>query len=188
MPSAFVNIKMSPGRAPTFFQILCRINCASYRVAEFQLVIANRMSTDHRAIRFRHFRQAAAQDLFQNFRRTGGWKREDGERGNRSAAHGVHITEGVSGGYLAEKFRIIQDRREKIHGLHDRQIIREAIYGCIIAGFEANDHVRINLRGKALEHRVQHAGTQFRSAARGLCGGGEPDLFRQCHLSVEQMG
>ncbi len=31
---------------------------------------------------------------------------------------------------------------------------REAIDGCVVAGFEADDHVGIELRRKALEHRV----------------------------------
>jgi hypothetical protein len=156
-------------------------------VAEFEFVIADRMSTDDGATRFRHFRETAAQDLFEDFRRTGSGERQDRERGNWPAAHGIHIAERVGGSDLAEKLRIIENGREKIHGLNYGEIVCESIYGCIVAGFKTDDDVRINLRWKALEHRVENAGAQFRSAARSFCGGGEPDEFRQGHFSVEQI-
>ena len=123
VPMGLVKIKISPGRAPTFFQIRLRMDHASDRVAEFQFIVANRMSANDGAIRFRHFCQAAAQDLLQNFGRAGSRKRQDGERGNRPAAHGIYIAERIGGGDLAEKLGIVQDRREKIHRLHDGEII-----------------------------------------------------------------
>jgi len=72
--------------------------------------------------------------------------------------------------------------------LNDGEIVSEAIYSCVVAGFEADEHVWIELRRKAFEHCIENARTQLRSAACGFRGGGEPDLFRQCHFSVEQIG
>src|ERR1700689_1652834 len=138
---------------------------AGNRVAEFQLVIADRMSSDDGATRFRHFRETAAQDLFEDLRRTGSRKRQDSERGNWPAAHGVHIAERVGGSDLTEKLWIIEDGREKIHGLNDGEIVGEAIYGRVVAGLETDDHVRINLWWKAFEYRVENARAQFCSAA-----------------------
>ena len=53
-------------RADIFPDFL-RMNCAGYRVAEFQFVVANGMSADNGAICFRHFGETAAENLFQDF-------------------------------------------------------------------------------------------------------------------------
>ena len=145
------------------------------------------MSADDGAFRFRHFRQAAAQNLFQDFRRAGRGKRQNGERRNWPAAHRVHIAECVGGGYLTEKLGVINNRCEKIHGLHDGEIIGEPINRRVVAGFEADKHIGIELRRKTLEYRVENAGAQFCCAACGFCRGGETNLFRQCVFSVEQI-
>ena len=122
-----------------------RMDYSGHRVTKLQFVVANGMSADHGAIRFCHFRQTAAQNLFQHFRRASCGKGQDGERGNRTTAHGIHIAERIGSGHLAEKLGIIEDRREKVHGLHDGEIVGEAIDSCIVAGFKTNDDVRINL-------------------------------------------
>ena len=100
--------------------------------------------------RFCHFRQAAAQNLFQDFRRAGCGKRQDGERGNRPAAHRVHIAECIGGGYLTEKLGVINNRREKIHGLHDGEIVGEPIDGRVVAGFKTDDDIGIDLRAEGV--------------------------------------
>jgi hypothetical protein len=68
-----------------------RVNQPRYSVAEFQFVIPNRMAADHGAICFRHFGKSAAHDLLQDFSGARRGERDDGERRNRAAAHGVHI-------------------------------------------------------------------------------------------------
>jgi len=75
------------------------------------------------AVRLFHFVEAAANNLFQDrwisfFRKANNRKGGDG-----FAAHGVNIAERVGGGNLAESEWIVDDRREKIHGLHQREII-----------------------------------------------------------------
>ena len=47
--------------------------------------------------------------------------------GFRCSAHGVNIAQGIGGGNLAEPVGIVHNRREKIHRLYQRQIIRNPI-------------------------------------------------------------
>ncbi len=55
-----------------------RIDGSRDRVAEEHVFIADRMAADHAALRFVHFGEAAANDLFENFRVAFFWKTDDG--------------------------------------------------------------------------------------------------------------
>ena len=151
-------MRTSPGRAPTFFQMSLWMDDTGDGVAKFEFIVANRMAADDRAICFRHFRKAAAQNLFESFGSACGGKCDDGERGNRPAAHGVDVAERVGGGNLAEQIGIVHDRREKIDGLYDGEIVGEAIDGGVVTGFKADEDIRIGLRRKAFENGVENAG------------------------------
>ena len=140
------------------FPDFVRMDCASHRVAELQFVVANGMAADDCAIRLGHFGEAAAENLFENFWRAGVGKGDDSERGDRATAHCVDVAERVGCCDLAKEFRVIYDRREKINGLHDSEVVGEAINGSVVAGFETDDHVRIGLMRKAFQHCVEHAG------------------------------
>jgi len=52
---AFVNSRTSPARAPTFRQTRCGLIMPVDRVAELNIVVANRVAANDAAFRFRHF-------------------------------------------------------------------------------------------------------------------------------------
>ncbi len=121
-----------------------RIDKACDRVAELNIVVANRVAADHAALCFRHFVQATANDLFENrgipfFRET-----NQGQRRNGPATHRIHIAQRIGRGNLSKGKRIINDRREKIDGLHQRQSVAQQIHPCIVVGVEANEYVWIS--------------------------------------------
>src|SRR5580693_4041334 len=91
-------------------------------VAKFQIVIANGMPADDEASCFGHFCEAAAHDLIESGRIAAIWKSDEREGGNWAAAHGVNITERICGGDLAEEIRVVNNWREKIGGLNEREI------------------------------------------------------------------
>ena len=47
------------------------------------------------------------------------------ERGDRRRAHRVDVRQRVGGGDAAERVRVVDDRREEVDGLHDRQVVGE---------------------------------------------------------------
>ena len=81
--------------------------------------------------------------MLQNLRVAFFWERYDRKRRNRPSAHGIHITERVGRGNLTEQVRIVDNRREEIHGLHQRQRFGDAVDPGVIIGIEANDYVAL---------------------------------------------
>src|SRR5580692_2281564 len=101
------------------------MNQTGDRIAKLNIVVANGMSADDGALRFVHLVQAAANDLLKNRGIAFVWKAHNRERGNWLSAHGVDIAERIGGGDLAKGKRIVDDWREKIHGLHNRETVSE---------------------------------------------------------------
>ncbi len=61
-------------------------------------------------------------------------KRRDRERGERTAAHRIHVAHGVGGGDLSVDERIVDDRREEIDRLDERALAVEPVHTCIVRG------------------------------------------------------
>ena len=137
-------------------------------VAEFQIVVANGMAADDRATGLVHFRQAAAEDLFENNGIATIGESDNREGGNGTAAHGVNVTEGVGGGDLAEGERIVGDGREEIDGLHEREIVRESIHPCVVAGIKTNEQIGIIRPRQTAKHGVQKTWTSLAAQPAAL--------------------
>src|ERR1700693_4543544 len=101
------------------------MNQASDRISELNIVVANGVSADDGALRFIHLVQAATNDLLENRGVAFFRKAHNRERGNWPSAHGIDIAERIGGGYLAKGKRIVDDWREKIHGLNNRETVGE---------------------------------------------------------------
>ena len=150
-----------------------RMDHARDRVAELNIVIANRMAADDAAFRFRHLRKAAANNLLQDFRITLVRKPHNRKRGNRLAAHGVNIAQRIRCRDLPESVRIIHDRREKIDGLNHRHLMAQQIHPRIVVGVKTNEHVRISWPRQAAQNGIQQPWTQLRRSTRCLDHGRE---------------
>ena len=64
-----------------------------------------------------------------------------------SAAHGVDVAQRVGGGNLSEDIGVIDDGREEVDRLHERQLGRELIHSGVVGCVEADQNVRIMLPG-----------------------------------------
>src|SRR6185295_8544622 len=114
-------------------------------IAKLDFGIANRMPADDQAARrLTAFRPAAKdatepRELWIFFVRI----TDDIQCRLGNATHGVHVTQGIGGGNLTVDVRIIDDRREEIDRLHERNLIREAIDTRVVVRGGADEQVRI---------------------------------------------
>jgi hypothetical protein len=71
----------------------------------------------------------------------------------------------VGGGDLPVGKRVVDDRREEVHGLHERRAARPTVDPRVIGSAEVDDHVRIGLRRQVVQHARQLAGGKLARAA-----------------------
>jgi len=147
------------------------VDDAGNGVAEFQIIVANRMAADDGAMSLIHLRKTAAENLFQNSGAAVIGESDNRERGNGPATHGVNVTKGIRGGDLAEREWIVGDGREEIDGLHKGEVGGELIHPCVVAGVETNEQIRISRPRQAAKHGVQKTWTQLGRSTSGLGGG-----------------
>ena len=70
-------------------------------------------------------------------------KADDVHAGLGLAAHGVNIAQRVGRGNLAEEIGIVDDGREEVHRVDDRQVGAQTIHPGVVGGFGADQHVGI---------------------------------------------
>ena len=114
------------------------MNRAGNGVAEFDLRIADAVSTDHRAARLHHLAQPAGENLLEYLHVALLGEADQGQRRDRPAAHGINIAERVGGRDLAEGVGVVDDGREEVHRLHQRQLGRELIHSGVVGFVEAD--------------------------------------------------
>src|SRR5262249_4060967 len=86
------------------------------------------------------------------------------------AAHRVHVAQGVGGGNLAVNEGVVDDGGKKVDGLHNGQVVREAVHARIVVRLDADEQVRVGGLGQmAQDLRDPLWGQLARSAgARGV--------------------
>jgi hypothetical protein len=124
------------------------------------------MSPDDRAARVLRGRLAALQDAAQDvgtepLQR----ERDEVQRGQRPSAHRVHVRQRVGRGDPAEVVRVIDDRREEVDGLDERQIRAHGEHGRVVGAGRADQQPRIGRRLQLAHDRQQVGGGQLATAA-----------------------
>jgi len=61
----------------------------------------------------------------------------------RLAVHGVDVAQGVGGGDLAVGVRVVDDGREEVERLDERNLIGQAVDACVVVGLGADQQVRV---------------------------------------------
>ena len=69
-------------------------------------------------------------------------KTDDVECGQRTSAHGEDVGERVGGCDLAVRKRVVDNRCEKINGLHECAMAIQAIHAGVVERFRTDEHVR----------------------------------------------
>ena len=73
-------------------------------------------------------------------------KSDDVQRGERLAAHRVDVRQRVRGGDLPEEVRIVDDRREEVDRLHEREIVGQQEDARVVECLAADEQARIRLQ------------------------------------------
>ncbi len=123
-----------------------RVDDAGDRQAVLELVVTHRVAAHERRPRLLDLTESAVQDPAERAL-VDAARREVAEvhGGQRPAAHGVDVGEGVGGGDLAVEIRIVHDRRDVVDGLHEGEVVRQTIDSGVVAGLEADEQVGIGL-------------------------------------------
>ena len=85
----------------------------------------------------------------------------DRERGDRPAAHGVDVAQGVGGGNLAIGIRVVDNRREEVHRLDERRPTRPCVHARIVGRAEIKQDPRILLSRYAAQDLGELARGEF---------------------------
>ena len=124
------------------------IDRAGHGIAELHLGIAYRVAAEQRDAGFAQLVVAAQEDLLDGVGvedLVG--KPRDRQRRHGRPAHRVDVAERVGGGDLAVSERVVDDRREEVHRLHERRAAaRPPVHTGIVGGPEVDQHPGIGLR------------------------------------------
>ena len=99
----------------------------------------------------------AAQDGLHCTVRHGFRHAQQVERGFGLAAHGVDVGQRVRRRDLSEQIGIVRDGREKVHGLHERELVRHAVDRRVVALVEPDEQVWVAVHGQPFEQLGEHA-------------------------------
>ena len=128
------------------------------------------------APRLVHLVVAAPQQVVDGLLRHGFGDAEKIQRQFRFAPHGVDITEGVGGGDLAEEVGVVGDGREKVHRLHQGQLVGYFIYRGVVGGIEPHQQVGVVAGADIPQQLGQHAGAHLGAAAGAVGELGQFDV------------
>ena len=107
----------------------------------------------------------AAKNLGENRKRQRSrWKRDNVESRQRLAAHCVYIRERVGSSDLSEVVRVVDNGREEIDRLNERNVVRQQIDARIDECLTPYEEARILRRWKPRENFRQVPRTHFRSS------------------------
>ena len=130
-----------------------RIDYAGHRHAVFDLFIGHAMAADDRDTGLARFRCAAAQDFTEHRAGQSGLRpADDIQRGLGRAAHRVDVGQRVGRGDCAVGERIVDDRREEIDRVDDRQIVAQTEHSGVVAGSDTDEQVGMSPEIKCREH------------------------------------
>jgi hypothetical protein len=138
-----------------------RIDLAGDRVPELDLVVLHRVSAKQRHVRLGQRRQSPGEDRLQQRAIRIGGKRRNGERRERTAAHGVHVAEGVGCRDAAVDLRIVDDGGEEIDRLHERPALVEPVHTRIVRGPIVDEDPVVGLHGQIAQHLGELTSGEF---------------------------
>ena len=100
---------------------------------------------------------------------------DDVERGERLATHGVDVGEGIRRGDLTKEVRVVDDGREEVDGLHEREIRSQQKDARVVEGLASNDETRIRPQGKTAQRAREVTRTQLGRSAGAARERGEAE-------------
>ena len=154
------------------------MNAPGNRKTVFQLFIDDRVSTDDRCPRFVNLVLSSTKNLGEDFDR----QRADGKADNAKrcewlTTHGVHIGQSVRGSDLSELVWIVDDGREEVDGLNERETIGQPENSRVIEGLSTDKDAGIGSRVQRREGAGQVTRTQLGGSTRAAGELGQSEGF-----------
>ena len=188
-PEGLGQDQILPGLAPGVRKDAARLHEAGDRVAELQLGVPNRVSSEKRTACLPELPCTAA----HNGRRPLLWKAHvwegrDRERGQGATAHRIDVRERVGGSDGAKRLRVVDHRGEEVDGLHERLRLVEAEHTRIVARAVVHEDAAVRVRRQCAQDPSELGGTELaRSTGAGDHLGQSPDaltLVAHAHLDT----
>ena len=144
-----------------------RVDRPGHREPVLRLVVLDRVAADEYRAGLADHVQAAAEDRRQDLRaelleREG----DDVQRRDGCAAHGVDVRERVGRRDPAEVVGIVDQRREEVDRLHERDVGGQPHHRGIVPRRRSDEQPRVVLRREAPHDREQVGGRELAAAAR----------------------
>ena len=153
-----------------------RVHGAGDGQAVLGLGVVDRVPADDLGAGGAHDVEPAAQHLAQ---RVGAEllerPRHEVERRQRPAAHRVDVGQRVGRGDAAEVVGVVDDRREEVDGLHERELVGDPPHRRVVARRRAHEQLGRRGGGQAADDRQQRGGRQLASAPGAVGERGERD-------------
>ena len=101
----------------------------------------------------------------------------DREREQHPAAHREHVGQGVGGGDLAVRDRVVDERREEVERAEDREVVGDPVRGGVVGRLEAGDErgIAAAARAEPRERVGEQVRAQLRRAAAAVGDLGQAD-------------
>jgi hypothetical protein len=90
---------------------------------------------------------------------------DDVERGERLAAHGVHVGERVGRGHLAEVVRVVDDGSEEVDRLHERHVLGQHEHAGVVERLASDEEPGIGVARERRERGGQVTRTHLGRSA-----------------------
>ena len=137
VPSGLVRSSRSPGTRAALPQQVVGVGGADDREAVLGLRVADRVTTGERAARLADLGRGTGEDLGHHVPRQVLGKRRDRQREQDPAAHREDVRQRVRRGDLAERPRVVDERREEVERADDREVVAHPVDRRVVGRGEA---------------------------------------------------
>ncbi len=140
---------------------------ADDREAVLRLGVADGVAAGQRPAGLPDLGRGAREDLGQHVARQVLGERRDRQGEEDAAAHREDIGQGVRGRDLAERARVVDQRREEVERADDRQVVADPVGGGVVGRVEAGEEGARSVRGRLGTKARERLGQQVRTELRG---------------------
>ena len=139
VPSGLVRSSRSPGTRAALPQQVVGVGGADDREAVLGLRVADRVAAGERAARLADLGRRAGEDLGHHVARQVLGEGRDRQREQDPAAHREDVRQRVRRGDLAERPRVVDERREEVERADDREVVADPVDRRVVGRGEAGD-------------------------------------------------
>ncbi len=166
------------GSGPDVAQDAVGVHESGHRHTVLDLLVDDGVAAEHHHACLLGLGEAAAQDVGEDLEGDVLREARHVERRLRLAPHGVDVGERVGGRDRAELEGVVDDRREEVDGLHERQVGRDTEHPGVVGGRGADQQIRVHHRRERAEDLRQVRRTQLAGSTRRARPRRQPEELR----------